>query len=138
MYETDYYFILSGPNFSPCDLEQLLKVKLEEKIEPGEICKFGRYKNKLSPGGRAILRLVSDKVGNVTETDILTSSILKEFVINRKKIEKIGVEDMIFHIDIAYKDQCNIEISNVLLKKLYELNVPVTITCYESDKQVRS
>lgn len=131
MYETDYYFTLSGQKFSPNEFEQELNVKLEEKIEPGEICKFGRYKNKVSANGMAVLRLSSDEVGNFAETDILTSPILKIFMVNRKKIEKIGIENIIFHINIAYKDQCNLELSNIFLKKLYELKVPVTITCYE-------
>ncbi len=51
------------------------------------------------------------------------------------------LDDKIIYITVAYKDQCNIELSPEVLLRLSRLELPFGITCYEdqdlSDEDVR-
>lgn len=47
-------------------------------------------------------------------------------------LEKIGLEKIIVHVNLAYKDQCNWEMSPIQLTLLVKLKAVFTITAYEN------
>ena len=49
-------FELWGKQFSPKAAEEKTGLELSCKVEPGQIGKYGRYKNKPTPYGAASLR----------------------------------------------------------------------------------
>ncbi len=108
----------SGNNFNPKTL--LSKgLNLKNIIEKGTILSKGRYKNKKSPYSHA----------EISSNDL--SALLRLIDENIIEIRDAGAEELIIHADLKYQGQCNWEISKVQLKKIAELDIALTISCFE-------
>lgn len=114
---------ISGEYFSPSKAILTCKLKFSDVIEPGDIRALGRYKGQSSPYGAATL----------FNSDGLIPLLL-EFKDNHRKLLDCGASDIVLHICVAYKDQCNLEFSKAELKEIYESQIPMTISCWEEDE----
>lgn len=102
------------------------------KNEPGDFSTIGRYRNKALPNGRATLdpifntSLLEDKKSpEEWLVDILSQHI--------ETFRSCGATDFILHLDIAWKDQCNLQFDSPFLQKLGKLNIPLTLSCDEDN-----
>ncbi|GAB7125749.1 hypothetical protein JCM19000A_02560 [Silvimonas sp. JCM 19000] len=119
--------ILSGQHFSPENILHLIKPGDETVVrKKGTLGSTGRYKLKPLP----------------ESSFHLTGDLLRvlDFVESINAIDR-ELDDKIIYITVAYKDQCNIELSPEVLLRLSRLELPFGITCYEdqdlSDEDVR-
>jgi len=122
---TDCRFIMMGDSFSPKRAEDLFGIEFATKHEVGEIALRGRYMNQPYPNGYGVL-----KIGSMEENFDDFAGKVVNWV---KSFGSLGVQDAWFHVDVEYYNQCNLEFSVELLKVLGNLNIPLTVTCYESE-----
>lgn len=128
MFKFDIRCLFHGDNFSPTLVEKKIGVPLDEKIEVGDIGKIGRYKNKMIPYGSACLRAIKTE-GACLETAL--KGIVDVLMENIKSFRSHGAESIILHFDVNYDNQCNLEFSPELIKKISILEIPLTISCYK-------
>jgi len=124
MVKTHLYSILSGKTFSPKKAEKLFNISLNDKNEPGDIGKTGRYKGRKIPFGSCVFEEGSDN--NLDEQE----KILVQLESCLSELHNINVEDIILHLDVEYEGQCNFELSGKFLTKASLLKIPLTISCY--------
>ena len=121
-----------GQDFSPSLAESMLGYALgSDKKEP-----IPGGSGELSDQGSAIIRY--DWNGSLEPSfekgvaDLLPPSLPifeeKELVAT---LRKCGAEEFTLYVNVAYEDQCNLELSPSLLAALAELGVTLAITCYD-------
>ncbi|WP_124328991.1 hypothetical protein [Desulfonema ishimotonii] len=117
------YCLLQGPNFSPALAESRTCLSFENKNEVGEAGRSGRYKDIPIPYGSAELTASdTDRIIRILETHIGT-------------FRSCHAETIILHLDVSYDAQCNLEFSPELIKKISDLQIPFTISCYADDEE---
>jgi hypothetical protein len=127
MVEIGGYCHLHGDTFSPSKVEAEFGVRFQSKNEPGEIGTTGRYRGKPVPYGSACYVFGNDRSEKAFRIDPPLIDLLR----NRQRLQEAGVTDVSLHFDVAYTDQCNFEMDPAFLKAAAELDLPVTITCYQ-------
>ncbi|WP_078410723.1 hypothetical protein [Priestia abyssalis] len=128
--EIDVACHLSGSNFSPNKLEQMTGIELVRKTEVGDIFKLGINRGNVSTYGYGVLYPPKEEsqaedfgldwVANVLNQQIDT-------------FQKCGLEDIDLVIGVFYVGQCNFTLDPKALKKIGSLNIPLQISCYETD-----
>ena len=128
-FEIEGYCRLWGDNFSPLAIEEKTGIKFDRKNEPGEIGKIGRYKGTSIPFGNAEI----DFSETGTSTDLLSpdAPILDTIEKHRSSFLAAGATEIILIINVFYKEQCNLEQSHQLLKRLAGLEVDLSISCQQ-------
>lgn len=122
--------LLWGDNFSPRKAEALTGVLFRNKNEPGDFGAIGRYRNKPLPNGRATLDSTfntSLRKGGTSSEEWLVDILLQHIDIFRA----CGATDFILHLDIVWKDQCNLQLDSQFIQKIGKLNIPLTLSCEE-------
>ena len=127
MFRFDIHCLFHGENFSPALAEKETGVSLDDKIEVGDIGKIGRYKDKRIPYGSACLRLIEMKGESLETTLKVMTDILMEHI---DSFRSNGTDSITLHFDVNYENQCNLEFSPELIKRISTLGVPLTISCY--------
>ncbi|GAB7128661.1 hypothetical protein JCM19000A_31690 [Silvimonas sp. JCM 19000] len=114
MYAT---LMISGEKFVPEDILHLVESGDDVNIrKKGALGSRGRYKFKPFP----------------KSSFHLTGDLLRvlDFIENINEID-VELDKKIIHITVAYKNQCNFELSPEILFRLSRLELPFGITCYE-------
>ena len=123
--------ILSGDNFSPALFVRSSGLKLTNINEKGDIGKIGRFKNKKIPFGSAEIDIsdiyIQNKLKNIDQFDL----ILVVLSDNLPKINAAGVTDIYLDINLEYEDQCNWELKREQIKKLAEIDINLSISCFK-------
>jgi len=120
---------LSGDNFSPKRVDNDSCSFFSNKKEKGDIATTGRYKGKPLPYGSAVIASPE----NITGENEKILWVIEKYLNHKEKILNCGAEDIVFHIDVNYIDQCNLAFDPEIIKKISDLNISLTITCWESD-----
>ncbi|WP_437576740.1 hypothetical protein [Sorangium sp. So ce887] len=122
------YWVASGMRFSPGAVECAAQVPFSEKIEPGEIVSRGRYRGRpsLEGWGKYDFSVPPD------DADLLSSK--SEFLATLERCIPVykaaGAQEIVLHFDVSYAGQCNLQLTVPLIRRLAELGVDVTITCF--------
>ncbi|MEY9977914.1 hypothetical protein ABH968_002860 [Lysinibacillus sp. RC79] len=117
-----------GEEFSPKVVEQLIGIKLENKIEVGDISKIGRNKGKPSDYGNG--ELCPPKDFKDTEDfglHWLAVTLSKNIVFFRK----CGAENIDLVIGVWYEKQCNLVFEPESIKLFGDLGIALQVSCYE-------
>ncbi|MDZ4700997.1 MAG: hypothetical protein SH809_14915 [Rhodothermales bacterium] len=121
---------LQGDMFPPSEAERLTGLSMIHKVEPGEIVKRGRYKGQPSPYGAASLA-VPEAVAEKEKLEWLLDAALKYVGTFRR----IGTDRLYIHASYAFDGQCNLAYSTSELRKLAELDLDFTVSCYLDESQ---
>ena len=127
--EIEGYCRLWGPDLSPIAVEEKTGINFDRKNEPGEIGKMGRYKGDIIPFGNAEI----DFSETGTSADLLSpdAPILDTLEKHRSFFLTAGATEITLIINVFYQEQCNLEQSHKLLKRLAELDVDLLISCQQ-------
>ena len=120
---------LWGESFSPSAAEKRTGIVFDVKNEPGEIARTGRYRNRPSPYGSAIIKFEDDR----SSCDPLSAQSLNILIKNIQTFREAGATTIVLHCDVAYLDQCNLEMSPGFLAAIARLEIPFTISCSQDD-----
>jgi DNA-directed RNA polymerase sigma subunit (sigma70/sigma32) len=112
-----------GDKFSPKLMKKLTNFQLLSLAEYGEIAKTGRYKNRPSPYGMAILK-TNEPIGNEDINKVLNNYIEKLYK-KAEDIKKSGVQEIIFEIGSSIDTSSELSIDKRILKKLAKLNAKI-------------
>jgi len=134
MIEITCHCLLQGSKFSPTLTERLHGIKLEGKNEIGDIGKIGKYKNKPIPYGSGVF-VISNNLLDPSYDHYKKIDLLEKLI---PKLKSYGVEFMDVLITVAYYNQCNFELSSLLLRRLAALKIPISFSCYEKDSSTLS
>lgn len=122
-------FRASGSEFSPDSVENSTGLTFSAKHEPGIVGTVGRYRGKRVPYGSAEL-VAPEEYADLAATDQLFLSAVARLA---PACELGGATSISLHIDAAYRDQCNMDVSPEFLASLARLGVTITMTCFEDD-----
>lgn len=114
---------MQGEKFSPLLASKRLRIRLRDPVEPGQIMRSGRYKDRPSPDGRARYFLAN---GNLDR-------LLKNLPALAANLRAQGAEDLTLFVDIEYEAQCNWELTPHQLQQLANAEVPLGVSCYPKD-----
>jgi hypothetical protein len=117
---------LWGASFSPHAAELATGLELTKKVEPGEIALRGRYKGKPRPYGAAEISVPQE-----TPPSARLSSLLQLSAPHLEALKRIGASCCHVHIDVRYWDQCNLEFEPAEIRRIAELGLALTISCYD-------
>lgn len=129
--EIDVCCHLSGENFSPKRLEQLINFHFFEKTEIGDLTKSGPNKNTSS--SEAYCSFQPPKKYNDLE-EFEDGGLLWMAETIKKNIDVFhnnGVEQIELIVGIWYDKQCNLVFAPKIMKILGELNIHLQVSCYE-------
>ena len=122
------YVSFVGPHFSPSKAKVETGLLFTEEHEIGDLGKLGKYKSKPYDFGAASIDFECD------ETEFLVPySMLKTLKVHKETLKRLGAEEIQIFLNIAYKNQCNLEFAPNFMKIIAELNVPLLMTCYEDE-----
>lgn len=121
-----YTLRASGEAFSPAGAEARCGLRFTGKGERGETTPTGRYRGRPLPYGWAELRSGDDTGGPGAPFVRAASALAAASAAS-------GATECVLHIDVAFREQCNFEISRESLAVLAELGLPVTISCFQGE-----
>ncbi|ULA66706.1 MAG: hypothetical protein LZF62_140006 [Nitrospira sp.] len=124
--------VFSGDTFSPRLAESITGLTFSTKNEPGEIGSIGRYKGLPRPYGMAILKAPFDSA-TMTGSQMPEEWIADALTQHIKFIRSCGATEIHVSITVAWKGQCNLGFRKDFLSKIGQLNVPMSVSCYEGD-----
>ena len=126
--QVEGYWVISGAEFSPSAAERATQELFAEKIEPGEICQRGRYRGKPAPQGWG----KRDFSVPAEDADLISaqSSMLATLERCVPIYKTAGAQEIILHFNVAYSNQCNLQLTAPLLRRLANLGVDVSLTCF--------
>lgn len=119
--------ILIGDNFSPKKLEKNTDLNLFNKNEKNDIATKGRFKGNKTPYGSAEIEII---IINDFQSDL--HNLLDLLGENINSIQKSDCDDIYITLNVEYEDQCNLEFENELLKKIVNLNVSFSVSCFKN------
>jgi len=118
--------LLRGEMFSPKEAENLTGLRLQDKLELGEISPRGRYRGKPIPYGTAQLEVPAE-----IPYDDRLMWIVRALEVNLKQLYECGAEETRVYAGYFYKDQCNFGFSKEELSAIAKLNIDFDISCYD-------
>ena len=120
---------MTGEKFSPARARAELGSTVVALVEPGEVSNRGRFAGKPSPFGsaRVDISIDDDMPSNPSGNAIA----LPDAAAMHRKLVDLGATDAELSIDVGYRDQCNIAFSPATLRVLAELNLGVSLSCWE-------
>jgi hypothetical protein len=125
------YWAISGAEFSPSAAERVTQVLFTEKTEPGEIGARGRYRGRPAPQGWGQCAFaVSPEDADLVSAH---SEVLVTFERCVPMYRAAGAQEIMLHFNVSYSNQCNLQLSAPLLRRLAELGVDVTLTCFAAE-----
>lgn len=121
---------LWGEAFSPSAVEKRTGIVFDTKNERDEIGRSGRYRNQPTPYGSATIKFEDD----LSSCDPLSSQSLNVLAENIPVFRDAGATTIVIHCDVAYRHQCNLEMSPGFLAAIASLGVPFTLSCYQDER----
>ncbi|WP_444895005.1 hypothetical protein [Microbulbifer sp. SSSA005] len=123
--------LLRGEKFSPKEAENVTGLRLQDKLELGEISPRGPYRGKPVPYGTAQLEVPAE-----IPYDNRLMWIIRTLEVNLKKLYGCGAEETRIYAGYFYKDQCNFCFNREELSAIAKLDIDFAISCYDiSDEE---
>lgn len=129
--QVEGYWAISGTAFSPSAAEQATQVLFSEKTEPGEICSRGRYRGRPAREGWG----KRDFSVPPEDADLVSSNSEVLATLERcvPEYRAAGAQEIILHFNVSYSSQCNLQLTAPLIRRLANLGVDVTLTCFAAE-----
>ena len=129
--QVEGYWTISGAEFSPSAAERASQVLFSEKIEPGETSSRGRYRGMPASQGWG----KHDFLVPPEDVDLISahSGVLATLERCVPVYKAAGSQEIILHFNISYTSQCNLQFTAPLLRRLANLGVDVTLTCFTAE-----
>lgn len=132
MIKIDGYLMLLGENFSPSQLERFFEIRFDRKNEKGEIASKGRYIGRAVPHGSAEYHFsVEPKNRDMFSLDDKLVMILDQIDLLKNEY---GISEISVYWNVAYRGQCNLEISVGLMNRMARYGIPMLVTCYKDEE----
>ena len=119
---------LSGESFIPSELSKKLEIPFYSFNDVGDIGKRGRFKNLPIPFGHAIIK-APDNLSHNEKTDFLLNILESE----HELIKSFGVTEIELDHAYFYESQVNLGYEPKFLRRIGQLNIPFSISCYQID-----
>jgi hypothetical protein len=117
----------TGTDFSPEAVEHLTGISFSKKHERGSSGTIGRYRGQPLPYGSA--ELASPETGmDLMVPDAPFFAAIEKLA---PACSTAGATSTVLHIDVAFTDQCNIELSPEFISALARLGIPITMSCFQ-------
>jgi len=114
-----------GLGFSPKKLAALTGLPIEPLVESGEIAKIGRYRDKPSPYGLALLKVPPKANAILNYSNLL----LKQ----KDLLEECNVQEILFDVETSYEGFKEISITPKLACNLSILNARIEFNKIENE-----
>jgi len=139
MIEIRTFLTAQGAGFSPAKVRAELGVDLGSGAhEPGALATKGRYRGRPFPYGSLVLDvdLTVEESGGAeggSEADLLSPNLVGRFRRSEliPALRRHGATEVQLWVNVAYREQCNLELSPLLLAELANLGVHVLVSCFE-------
>lgn len=115
--------VVDGPTFSPSRAEQQCAISFNQKSEPGDIGRMGKYKNRPVPYGSGIFEFPLDS----SAEPFKNSTFIDE-------LRRLGASNVTIYINVEHGTQCNFELASQMLIALGRLDLPVGFSCYKREE----
>ena len=127
MLETSIVFRALGSSFSPAKVEARTGIVFSKKNERGEPGTSGRYRGSPIPYGSAEL------AGRAVQADLVSpdSEFFGAVQILVPACSAAGATEMNLHLDVAFSDQCNLEMGPEFIAAVGRLGITLTMSCFE-------
>ena len=119
---------ISGTFFSPSRLETTTPLAFTSKLEPGEVAKFGRYRNQPSPFGQGVIE--ADE--HLSKHDQIRF-LIDVYTPVAGEARHLGVTEGKLHLSYEWQGQCNLTFLSDVLRDVSALGLSLCISCHESD-----
>lgn len=125
------YWVASGAEFSPNAAERATQVLFSEKTEPGEICSRGRYRGRPAPEGwgKRDFSVPPEDADLVSSNSEVLATLERCVAVYRTA----GAAEIILHFNVSYHNQCNLQLTAPLIRRLANLGIDVTLTCFAAE-----
>lgn len=129
MLKTTIVFRATGSSFSPTRVESETGIVFSSKNEPGDLGRIGRYRGVPTPYGSA------DFVGQAEQADLVNpnNELFRAIEALVPASKSAGATDMNLHLDVAFSDQCNLEMGPDFIATVGRLGVALTISCFANE-----
>jgi hypothetical protein len=127
--EMDIRCHLSGDEFSPKKVEELIGITLENKIEVGETATRGRYRGTPIPYGNG--ELIPPSNSKDTK-DFGLEWIALTMYEHLDVFRNCGAENIDLVIGVFFEGQCNFTLPPKAMKLIGDTGIELQISCYES------
>ncbi len=98
---------------------------LTRKCEPGEIGEHGKFVGKPLPHGGAFVEPSAD-----IDPSRRIAWLVEAAAAHLNTFREVGATNCKFHLDVLYRDQCNLCFASEELASIAALGINFTITCY--------
>jgi hypothetical protein len=122
----------SGPTFSPRAAEMQTGLAFARKTEPGEVNELDRYQGHPPGHGRAELAL--QEYGSMADLTGKSQATFDALARSLEALRRAGATDLRLRFDVEYAGACVLDLPSELLRKLGDLGLPLTISCYETQE----
>jgi hypothetical protein len=141
MLEVSVALVAQGKTFSPRKAGAELGIDLSGTgEEPGSICMTGKFKGRPIPFGSTILHLpLTPEIEQSNELDAMADLLPPNLILFRRAeivptLRRHGATEIRLQVVVAYREQCNMEMSSTLIAALAGLGVPVVISCFDAEE----
>ncbi len=117
----------SGPEFSPEEAERHSGIRFSKKNEPGDLGRIGRFQGQPLPYGSGELNGPESGM----DLKIPNRSFFESIERLARACLAAGATSVLLHLDVAYTEQCNLELSNEFVSALARTGVAITMSCYD-------
>lgn len=123
---------IMGDNFLADKFEKEIGIEFSSKLNKGQICNYGRFKDKPFPHGFAIVK-ATDIDSNVN-LEFGTFNLILDFALeNRTKMIELGAESISIDVAIYHSGMVGWELTREELFKLNQLGSDLSITYYDEE-----
>lgn len=122
--------MLRGDQFSPGLAEAETGLGLSQKQERGDKGQKGRYRDQPLPYGAALL-----EVPVHIEPERRMAWLLEASSRHLPVLRRLGASECGLHLDVRFRDQCNLEFVPEELALVATLGLPLTISCWDSSEE---
>lgn len=121
-----YWWMLSGIEFEPDNVEKLTGLPFESKSKRGG--RVNQFTSRVYKTGSAILSAAEGfTYWPLSPDDVLLNAI----EVHYDTLRKSGVEELVMYYTIGYQAQCNLEFSPEQLQRLTNIGATLAISCVE-------
>ncbi len=128
MVKATYVFLAQGDAFSPTAAARATGVAFTRSNEPGDLGTKGNYLGQPRPYGSAELEGPAE-----ADLEVPHAATFAAVECLAPACVAAGADSLRLHIDVAYVDQCNLELGPAFVEALARLGIAITLTCFEAD-----
>lgn len=119
---------MHGDRFSPKQIQNLTGWQFAYQHEKDETIRFKNGQTALMDSGAAFLKVELDENVNWSER---TDQFIAALEDNIELLRANGLEFLVFHVDVLYENQCNLEFEPSIIARIGRLGASLTVSAYK-------